>query len=129
MSAFGTSCAVTRDEVRAWGGRVAVKKIAALAGLLYFVLPITPRANAQVTIGNDLKMNMGGVLNAGYSGVYGDEIPSSHGLNFGGSAQLNGSYYNPNFLNFSVTPYYNQSRNDSGFQSLTDATGVSATAH
>ena len=118
-----------KGEFRAWGGRVAVKKIARLASLPFVVLLIAPRANAQVTIGNDLKMNMGGVLNAGYSGVYGDEIPSSHGLTFGGSAELNGSYYNPNFLNFSVTPYYNQSRNDSNFQSLTDASGVNATAN
>lgn len=105
-----------------------MKRIATLAGLL-FLLGSVPRANAQVTVGDNLKMNMGGVLTGGYSGSYGDQLSSSHGLNFGGSAQLTGSYYNPNFLNFSVIPYYNQSRNDSGFQSLTDATGVSATAN
>ena len=74
-------------------------------------------------------MNLNGLVTAGYAGDYGNEIPSSHGLNFGGSAQLSGSYYNPNFINFSVTPYYNQSRADSSFQSLTDATGVDATAN
>lgn len=74
-------------------------------------------------------MNMSGILSAGYAGTYGNEIPSSHGLNFSGSAQLSGSYYNPNFLNFTVTPYYNQSRADSSFQSLTSATGVDATAN
>jgi len=105
-----------------------VRKIATLAGLLVLIGMVS-RANAQVTVGDDLKMNLNGELNGGYSGVYGDQIPSSHGLNFGGSGQLSGSYYNPNFLNFSVTPYYNQSRNDSGFQSLTDATGVNATAN
>ena len=102
-----------------------MRKIATLAGILVLLVAAS-RANAQVTVGDDLKMNLNGELNAGYSGVYGDTIPSSHGLNFGGSGNLNGSYYNPNFLNFSVTPYYNQSRNDSGFQSLTDATGVNA---
>jgi len=105
-----------------------VKKVARLAGFL-ILLGMVSRANAQVTVGDDLKMNLAGVLTGGYSGNFGDQIPSSHGLDFGGSAQLNGSYYNPNFLNFSVTPYYNQSRNDSGFQSLTDATGVNATAN
>jgi len=105
-----------------------VRKIATLAGLLV-LLGMVPRANGQVTVGDDLKMNLNGELNAGYAGVYGEQIQSNHGLNFGGSAELNGSYYNPNFLNFSVTPYYNQSRNDSGFQSLTDASGVNATAN
>jgi hypothetical protein len=128
MTVFGTGCAVTNDEFRVSGGREAVKKTATLAVLLV-ALEMVPKANAQVTVGDDLKMNLGGVLTAGYAGSFGDQIPSSHGLNFGGSAELTGSYYNPNFLNFSVTPYYNQSRNDSGFQSLTDATGVSATAN
>lgn len=105
-----------------------MKKIAILASLPFF-LGLVPRAKAQVTVGDNLQMNLGGVLTAGYSGIYGDQISSSHGFNFGGSAELTGSYYSPNLLNFSVTPYYNQSRNDSGFQSLTDATGVSATAN
>jgi len=105
-----------------------VRKTATLAALLVLA-GMVPRTNAQVTVGDDLKMNLNGVLTAGYSGAFGDQLPSNHGLNFGGSAELNGSYYNPNFLNFSVTPYYNQSRNDSGFQSLTDATGVNAAAN
>jgi len=74
-------------------------------------------------------MNLNGLLTGGYAGNYGDAIPSSHGLTFGGSAQLSGSYYNPNFLNFTATPYYNQSRADSSFQSLTDATGIDGTAN
>jgi hypothetical protein len=103
------------------------RKIAYLVGLLVLVLAQSSRA--QVTVGDDLRMNLNGLLDAGYSGNYGDAIPSTHGLNFGGSAQLNGSYYNPNFLNFTATPYYNQSRADSGFQSLTDASGISGNAN
>ena len=107
-----------------------VKKTATYSGLLIVVLLFTVRgANAQLQVGDDLRMNLNGTANAGYTGFYGDQIPSSHGLDFGGSAQLGGSYYNPNFLNFTVTPYYNQSRADSSFQSLTDATGVDATAN
>jgi hypothetical protein len=74
-------------------------------------------------------MNLAGMLQAGYSGVYGDQIPSNHGLDFGGSAELTGSYYDPSFLNFAIAPYYNQSQADSSFQSLTDATGVNATTN
>ena len=95
--------------------------------LLSLALPL--RSYAQLQVGNDLKMNMNGLIEGGYTGAYGDDIPSNHALNLGGSAQLAGSYYNPNFLNFSATPYYNQSRADSNFQSLTDASGFDGTAN
>lgn len=83
-------------------------------------------AKAQVQVGDDLRMNLNGQLLGGYSANYGDQIPSTHNLNFGGNAQLSGSYYNPNFLNFNIDPYYNQSKANSNFQSLTDASGVNA---
>jgi len=92
----------------------------------FLLLVLAPGAMAQVQVGDDLRMNMNGLLTAGYEGDYGDQIQSNHGLNFGGSANLSGSYYNPNFLSFNVSPYYNQSRADSSFQSLTDASGVNA---
>jgi hypothetical protein len=105
-----------------------VKMIAKCAsGLL--LLMLAQGSRAQVQIGDDLRMNLSGLLNGGYTGNYGDQIPSSHSLEAGGSAQLNGSYYNPNFINFSVDPYYNQSRANSSFQSLTDSSGVNATAN
>jgi hypothetical protein len=100
----------------------SVERIVIILGL--FIFASAQAARAQVQIGDDLRMNMNGLLMGGYSANYGDAIPSSHGLNFGGSAQLNGNYYNPNFLNFSVTPYYNQNRANSSFQSLTDTTGI-----
>lgn len=96
--------------------------------LLFLLLP-TQVVRAQLEVGDDLRMNLNGLIEGGYNATYGDQLPSSHGLNGGGSAQLSGSYYNPNFLNFTVIPYYNQSRADSNFQSLTDATGVEGTAN
>ena len=93
------------------------------------MLLAAPLAHAQVQIGDDLKMNMTGLLTAGYTGSYGDQIESNHGLDLGGNAQLTGSYYNPNFINFSVNPYYDQSRADSNYQSLTDSSGVLANAN
>jgi hypothetical protein len=86
-------------------------------------------AHAQVQVGDDLKMNLTGLLTAGYTGSYGDQIESTHGLDLGGNAQLTGSYYNPNFINFTVNPYYAQSRADSNYQSLTDSSGVIANAN
>jgi hypothetical protein len=105
-----------------------VNRIARYACCL-LLLVLAQGAKAQVQVGDDLRMDMNGLLTAGYTGNYGDEISSNHGLEFGGSTNLNGSYYNPNFLNFNVTPYYNQSRADSNFQSLTDSSGVNATAN
>ncbi len=85
-----------------------------------------PRSMRTSQVGDDLKMNMNGLLTAGYNGAYGDQMLSNHSLSAGGDAHLSGSYYNPNFLNFNVEPYYNQSRADSNFQSLTDSSGVNA---
>ena len=93
------------------------------------LLMIAPLASAQVQLGENTHMNAGGLFTVGYAGDYGNETPSSHGLNFGASGALNGYYYSPNFLNFNITPYYNQSKADSDYQSLTDASGVAASAN
>ena len=86
-------------------------------------------AYAQVQVGDELRMNAGGLVTAGYAANYGDQVQSNHGLNLGVDGQLNGSYFDPNFLNFSVTPYFNQSRANSSFQSLTNSSGVEADAN
>lgn len=83
----------------------------------------------QLSVGENTKLNAGALFSFGYAGDYGDEIPSSHGLNFGVDGKLSGSYYNPNFLSFDAHPYYNQSRADSSYQSLTGASGVDASAN
>ena len=82
-----------------------------------------------VSVGENTKLNAGGMFTFGYAGDYGDAIPSSHGLDFGMDGKLSGYYYNPNFLSFSATPYYNQSRSDSSYQSLTGASGIDGTAN
>src|SRR5581483_6379553 len=65
-----------------------------------------------------------GTLSGGYSASYGNLISSSHGLNFGGTANLSGFYYNPSFLSFNIAPYYGQSRANSNYQSIFDSSGV-----
>ena len=93
------------------------------------VLAMAQLAAAQITVGENTKLNAGALFTVGYSGAYGDQVPSNHGLDFGLDGKLTGSYYNPNFLSFTATPYYNQSRADSSYQSLTGASGVNATAN
>jgi hypothetical protein len=97
----------------------------------FWILLAGPLAFAQLQIGENTQMKMGGLVTAGYQGVYGDggNLESSHGLNFGFNGNVSGSYYNPNFLSFDIIPYYNQSQANSSFQSITGASGVSATAN
>lgn len=93
------------------------------------VLLMAQLAAAQLAIGDNTKLNAGALFTFGYSGAYGDEVPSTHGLDFGVDGRLSGYYYNPNFLSFTATPYYNQSRANSNYQSLTGASGVNGTAN
>src|SRR5690242_17050447 len=78
----------------------------------------------QVQLGDELKFNLNGNLATDYTGSYGNQISSSHGFGFGGTAGIAGSYHDPNFLSFDIDPFYNQSRSNSTFASLTNATGV-----
>lgn len=112
-------------------GIFTMKRVAAgIVGWLLILLTPT-RALAQMEIGDDIKLKAGALLTGGYSGNFGDGagFQANHGLNFGLNGNINGSYYNPNFLSFNVVPYINQSRADSDYQSLTGASGVSATAN
>ena len=92
-----------------------------LAGVLLLVSPLL----GQVTIGDNLSLNLNGAISANYADNYGNQIDSSHGLGFGGTAGLTGFYYDPKFVTFNINPYYNQSRSNSNFGSVTGASGVS----
>jgi hypothetical protein len=95
------------------------------AGLL--VLGVS-YSHAQVSIGENLSMNLNALVQAGYTADYGNFINSDHGITVGGDAELGGSYYNPSFLSFTLNPYYNQSRANSTSQSVADSSGVNASA-
>jgi len=73
-------------------------------------------------------MGLSGDAQVGYSANWGDNQINSHSLDFGFNALLNGDYYSPKFLTFSVNPYYNQSRQNSNFNSVYGASGVIAGA-
>lgn len=85
-------------------------------------LAIAHRAPAQVQLGQ-LNMNLSGQVTGGYTADYGS-AGSDHGFTAGGAATLNGSYYSPNFLNFSILPFINQSWANSDSQSLVNSSGV-----
>jgi hypothetical protein len=91
-------------------------------GAMAAALLATPAA-AQVKLG-DFSTDLSGAINSGYSANYGNETTSSHGLDVGGSGTLSGFFYNPNFVSFNASPYVNQSRANSDYQSVSDASGV-----
>lgn len=91
-----------------------------LLGLL-IALP----ASAQLKVGDNLSLNLNGTLGAGYSADSGSGLPSEHALDLSANGQLDGYYFNPKFLTFTVTPYYNRSQENSGAGSITNATSIS----
>ncbi len=98
---------------------------AILPAILLLALAVS--ASAQVSVG-EAKMNMNSTISFGYTGDYANNAVSDHSFTPSGIADLTGSYYNPNFLSFQIEPFYNQSRVNSDFQSVTAAGGVNATA-
>jgi len=96
----------------------------AVAMIAAMIMALSLRANAQVTVGDNVSMNLNANASFGYTADYGSTIVSDHGLNFGGTADLTGSYYTPSFLNFDVNPYYNQSRANSTSQAISDSSGI-----
>jgi hypothetical protein len=91
------------------------------------MISLGTHATAQVNVG-DASMHLTGLLSGGYSADYSNVGGSDHSNIGAGTADLFGSYHDPNFLGFSVSPFYNQSRLNSNFQSVTAASGVDASA-
>lgn len=105
--------------------RILALAVLLMAQLLY--AQNQPQNQApELSIGENTKLSAGGLFTFGYNGNYGDVVSSQHGLSFGVDGRVAGYYYNPNFISFTANPYYDQSRDNSSFQSLTGATGVSA---
>ena len=97
----------------------------ALAGMLCGSAP----ARAQVQVGSETLLNLDGSISAGYSGDFSNMGPDSHGVIFGGTGNFTGSYHSPQFLTFDVAPFFNQSRDNSNYQSITNSSGVVASAN
>jgi hypothetical protein len=90
------------------------------------LLLVASVVRAQVTVGDDLHMNLDSSLAVGYFASNGNLSQSAHSLSVGGEADLHGDYLDPRVINFVVSPYYNLSRANSSIQSIFDASGVNA---
>jgi hypothetical protein len=134
VTAFGNRCAFYKVSLGTSGqkgsGMKSKNRIIGLALLVMAPLVYAQQPQSQtpeLSIGENTKLSAGGLFTFGYTGDYGDVISSQHGLTFGLDGRVAGYYYNPNFISFTATPYYNQSRDNSTYQSLTGASGVSST--
>jgi len=88
------------------------------AGLL-LVLPLT----AQVRFG-ETSTSANGTISSGYTATYGNMTGSTHGWTAGGAGTFTGYFHSPNFLSYNFSPYLNQSRANSNFQSISNASGL-----
>jgi hypothetical protein len=93
------------------------------AGILLAAWPVA----AQVRLGL-FSTDMNGTISPGYTADYGNMTASDHSWAVGGVANLTGSFYNPNFLSYNVGLYLNQSRANSNFQSISNASGINASS-
>ena len=75
------------------------------------LLTVLPAA-AQLEVGDNWSMSLSGDVGYNYRGNL-NQGTSGHSMGFNGDANLNGSYYNPNFLNFNVQPYYGRTQSNS----------------
>lgn len=89
------------------------------------VLLMVWSAAAQVEVGDDWKMSLSGNVGYDYLGDINNGV-SGHSTGFSGDADLRGSFYNPNFLNFNVQPYYGRTQSNSLYGALTNSSGVNA---
>jgi hypothetical protein len=116
------------------GTRGSDSKVRKTACLVLFGLLWALSAQAQMTVGDNTTLSLAGWLGFGYNGGWQNFGPSAHSTSIIGDLNLNGSYYNPNFLSFNVHPYYNRNQtnsisqttsNTSGFESILNVFGGS----
>jgi hypothetical protein len=71
---------------------------------------------------------MDGTLGLGYSADYASDQPSSSGVGLSGVGNIQGNYFDPRFLSFSIIPSYNRSQANSQGEggSLTNASSIQA---
>jgi hypothetical protein len=99
----------------------------ALMVTLLGTLALSPAALSQESLG-DLHATASGQLTSLYDDSFGNLAGTDgHSLGFAGRGTISGDYYNPNFLSFTLLPYYGRSQDNSDMQSITDASGYNGT--
>lgn len=103
------------------------KTAAQLICVLVTVLIFAATAHAQLELGEYWKMTMNGSIGYGFNGAFGNaDTQSTHGQGMNGSAELKGYYFHPNFLSFTLHPYYDRTQGNSESQTISRNTGLGA---
>jgi hypothetical protein len=95
------------------------KQLRAAIRLSVLVLAWVTTSQAQVTIGENVNLQMTGSLGYGYSGAFGNSGLSTNSSGLTGNADLTGSYFHPNFLSFSFRPFLNRNKSNTDSQTVT----------
>jgi hypothetical protein len=93
---------------------------------LWITLGLAASAWPQVKVG-DSTLSANGNAGVGYTATYDGQDLSTIAFSLNGT--VNGTYHDPRFLNWTVSPYLNQSNLNSNYSSYTNASGVSAVAN
>lgn len=97
-----------------------------LAAILIFAAA----ASSAQQIGQNLKFDgLDGNLSFGYNGAFGEGAQDQTAFDISADGTLRGFYYDPNFISFSIQPYFNRSQVNSGFQSISNSSGFNANAN
>jgi hypothetical protein len=103
-----------------------MKRISTIVPVLVMVLSLGARAQVQL---GETSLGLNGNLQVGYDDEFSNVAGSDHNFQIAGLADLTGSYYDPKFISFSIQPFFNQSRANSDFQSITSSSGVGASVN
>lgn len=115
-----------RTKTRRWCN---VERIFRYLGLAAAGLPLfAVTATAQIRIG-ETSTTASGNVSSGYNATYSNMEGSTHGWTLGGAGTFAGSFHSPNFLSYNFSPYLNQSRANSNFQSISNASGLNFSAN
>ncbi len=105
-----------------------MKRAAAPASVLAVAMVLAaPAARAQVQVAPGTVTQLSADASVGY--VASTAQGGLNNINFGLSADLNGYYYHPNFLQFEFSPYYNQGREYSAADFISGDKGFSTALH
>jgi len=105
-------------------GLVNKNKLGLIAGFLFLLVPT---ARAQLQVGSETELNLTGGASVGY--VRSWDGTETNSIAYGLDATLTGIYHDSRFLNYTVSPYLNQSNVNSNFNSNTLASGLNSQAN
>lgn len=99
--------------------------LAALA--LLWALGAVREARAQLKLG-DAHVGASAWIETLYTDGWGNfDDTAGHSLGFSGRGTITGDYYNPDFLSYTLLPYYGRSQDNSDTQSITSSSGYTGT--